>query len=869
MKWQFPTLQAVAASALVVLTGCAGEVTEQAAAPAAEAEIILRERSFIPDPGVETELSLAMESGTEPLVRGIIQFGAPLTPEGHRELDESGIVLYEYLGGNSYLAGFPAEAPLGAFAAFRWAGELRSADKLRPELAELDLQDWALDSVTGRVQLLVRFYPDVAAEQVSLELESVGVVGEPYGSANTWAVVADPELIGELAGLNGVISIEEGPLPFLPLGPNEGGRRVANTDAAQQSTFATLQPGYRNVSGLGIQIGICDSGVDQGHDDFDAITAAGNAGASRVYNQRVGSDDHGTHVASIAAGSGLNSANNGLPAFSLRGHAPRAGVGDYPQFGGNAQAFHDAIVNDGTDVTNHSYVQSMSVYNTRAIDLDLLVRGDGTDNNGNAIPAQPQVWAVGNNGTWAQYGDEEGYYAVFTSAKNTISVGSVDTRNGRLSDFSSRGPTFDGRIKPDVVAPGCLNSIANQDIIAADGGTQGYRGMCGTSMAAPVVSGIIALMMEEFTGGGGQLANVFPSTYKAILVQTARDMEKTAPYATEEFEDPDTQDTLLYHAGPDFSTGFGLVDADAARATIGDTHRWRQSSLGATGTTHRYCITVPTGSEELKVAIAWDDEPGSDQTAETAAKLVNDLDLELHSPTGATVLPWTLDPLPLTANPGDGAQDPITPADVVPARRDVDRRNNVEMANAFLPGAGTWRAEVSAFALPTGNTQPYSLASSHPIRPFCPIGPGDICVRYPWLCFDIVPNVCDRWPQVCEPIELPDRPPVGGPWIIDPRVPTPIDEICKYVLDCPGCEGRGWALCPGWEIAIDNLPPDAVVTIFTREGTIVAADTIRATSRVLRVDRGRAGEQYLIAFANRDGNPYPSMLKLRLDIRKR
>lgn len=852
-----------------MLTPCYAQIGRDKPSPQEVYEIKLLSRSFIPKPGIERPIAEKLKTTKRTKVHAIIQFHKPLSLEDHKLLNKLGIRLQEYLGANAYVSSVPKGTDMGAGnlkKLVRWGGSFKPEDKLKFSLSKREFYDWAIDKKTGKVKLLVQFFLDVDKETIISDLASLGLKGRRHGADNSWAVLVDKDKIEQLAKLNSVKLIQQGPIPFLPL--NDGGRRVANSNEAQQSTFNTPRPAFNKVSGSGIQIGICDSGVDENHQDFDQITAVGNPGASRVYNQRAGSGSHGTHVASIAAGNGFNSANNGLPAFHLRGHAPQAGVGDYGQFGGNAQLYHDAIVNDGTDVTNHSYVQSLTVYDAAANSLDLIVRGDATDNNGNPIPARPQVWAAGNNGDVAQYGNEEGYYAVFTSAKNTISVGGVDTRDRRLYKRTSLGPTFDGRIKPDVVAPGCTDRIAIPlvGIQAADNGTQGYTGMCGTSMAAPVVSGIIALMMEQFQDTYGNLADL-PSTYKAMLIHTAKDMVKTEEFASREFDNPDTTDPVLYHAGPDFATGYGLVDADAARDIVTRSEQWRESTINSTGTSHIWCISVPEGSDELKVVIAWDDEPGSTTTAEDTPKLVNDLDLELLAPGGAQFLPWTLDPLPLTANPGDGAQDPIQPSDVDPAYRGADHRNNVEMANVFLPKAGIWRAVVRGFNLPTGNAQPYSLVSSNRIIQWCPIAPPTFCKIFPQYCPLI--NICKRYPWVCDPkIELvPGIKPVDDIFVIDTRSPVPVREICKYVLDCPGCGGPGWSYCPGWQMDIHGLPKDAVVIIHNQVGKTLIEDKTKLASRTLKLERRRPGEEYFVLITDSKGNPFPKTLRLKLGIK--
>lgn len=533
-------------------------------------QIKLLSRSFVPKQGIEEDLSKILKITKRPRIHAILQFYKPLSLDEHKFIYESGILLQGYLGNLAYAVSIPKRFDLAADRIkklIRWAGTFRPEDKIKRALSKKEIYDWAFDKKTGKIKLLVQFFRDVDGKIVTEDLRSLELVGKRHGADNSWSVLGPLELIPELARLDSVRMIQQGPIPFLPL--NDRGREVTNSNEAQHANFSNPQLAFDKVSGRGFRIGICDSGVGQQHNDFFQINAVGNIGASRVYNQQIGGGNHGTHVASIAAGNGFNSVNYGLPAFNLRGHAPQAEIGDYGHFNGNAQSYYDAIVNDFTDLTNHSYVQSYAIYDAEATSLDLIVRGDGTDINGNPIPARPQVWAAGNNGTCAQYGDEEGYYAVFTSAKNTISVGSVDTIDRRLSNFSSLGPTLDGRIKPDVVAPGCADSIASPSvgIQAADSNSQGYTGKCGTSMAAPVVSGIIASMMEQFQNTYGNLPSL-PSTYKAMLIHTARDLVKAWKYATRDFDNPDIGDATIYHAGPDYSTGYGLVDAEMARDIV-------------------------------------------------------------------------------------------------------------------------------------------------------------------------------------------------------------------------------------------------------------------------------------------------------------
>lgn len=845
---------------VVLFVAGAAMAQEKASSPY---QVNLLGRSYVPPAGISSEVRSALKKGDTERIHVVLQFNEPLKGPDFKYLADAGIRLQGYLGGRSYHASIPRGL---AFEADRTAKMTRAAfvrqpsDKLKPDVARRSFEEWAVEKGGKQVKLLTEFFPDVPSETIRKEISRLEIAGQPYGAPNVWALLVDVGMIEKLAALDIVKTISTGPVPFMPL--NRGSRRLAATDAAQLATYDTPQPGFEFVSGDGIKVAICDSGVDENHDDFDAVDAAGAAGASRVYNTTAGSGSHGTHVASIAAGSGLNSASNGFPGFSLAGHAPQAMVGDYGQAGSSANSFSKIVLTDKSNVSNHSYVQTSSdFYDGSAVSLDTIVRGDATDTNGNKVPHRPQVWAAGNNGTSAQYGNEEGYYSVFTTAKNTISVGSLDTRDGRVSDYSSLGPTFDGRIKPDVVAPGCNDSIAapSAGIAAADDGTQAYTGKCGTSMAAPAVTGILATMMEAYTDAtGASVTKIRPSTFKAILVATADDREKPRAYPDREFNSPDTGKPLRYHAGPDFSTGFGLVDASQGRALIADVKRWKEASVASEGDVDTYCISVPAGTEQLKVVLAWDDEPGDSSTSETTPKLVNNLDLTLTEPgTGTVYQPWTLDPLPLTATPGDGSADPIALADLKPAYRGVDDRNNVEMASVFLPAAGTWRVRVKAKSLPNGNTQRYSLAASHQFRTYC--GRGTLCQLFPWICVEAVVDV------VLDPgVKFVD----GDRFVIVPNDPVPVDRICQYVIDCPGCDGPGWSYCPGFRIEMDELPPDVVVTLITSEGEVMARDAGGAKTRVLTADRITPGDEPFLLFTDAKNEPYGKELMPRIRVGK-
>ena len=691
--------------------------------------INLANRSFIPKErnGLrEASKSLSDADSDLGVIHGLIQFKEPLTREDHTELLEDNIKLLEYLGGTTYLASVPLDSELilqplsdesNIAQLTRFTAPLLLEDKIESELYQ-DLR--TLDGEDKLIKVLVKFYNDIDVSYVESKFKEMGIELFIYVGNNSYEIEAKESLIEEVALLNGVQAIEFGLTPFQPI--NDGAREDSHTDTVQQIKVNGETIAYDGLTGKGIRIGIADTGVDDNHKDFRVLNDDGSLGASRVNPSRTdnNADGHGTHVASIAAGNGFNSNS-----IDLRGHAPNAEIGAYGQLGNLVMLYHRTIVDNHTHVTNHSYVHTSKGYRQEAASLDKIIRGDEIASGKNVpIPSLPQVWAAGNNGLRSKYGRREGYYSLLSPAKNSISVGSIDTRDGRLSDLSSLGPTLDGRIKPDLVAPGCNDSIAGKGIQAAKRGSQSYTNLCGTSMAAPVVTGIIALMMEAYIDtfgleNGSWAPPIAPSTYKAILIHTATDLVKTEAYKDREFENPDTGEAVIYYEGPDFATGWGLVNADSATKVITKETLWEEGEISFQEDDNAQCLDfkVLAGESEVKVTIAWDDEAGSVTTPVTDSKLVNDLNLELISPDGTVIFPWTLTALPVAEDPTSGDLDPIKTQHIQKAVRGVDHNNNVEMVSSADPSEGQWQARISglssSFLTLNNNIQKYSIVGSH------------------------------------------------------------------------------------------------------------------------------------------------------------
>ncbi|MFV2072114.1 MAG: S8 family serine peptidase, partial [Thermoanaerobaculales bacterium] len=296
----------------------------------------------------------------------------------------------------------------------------------------------------------------------------------------------------------------------------------------------------------------------------------------------------------------------------------------------------------------------------------------------------------------------------------------ADNANG-LGAFSSRGPTNDGRIKPDIVAPGIAVISTRTDVnqayeqwgvcsIPAAQQTY-YMTMGGTSMANPLTAGAAVLVRQYYvdgwhangsviTNGAAVPADGFqPSAalVKATLINGAWDMNP-GQYASPQEIPPgwDSPRDL-----PNNAEGFGRVDLERSlfpgSGWADDANRVMQvndvSPGLQTGQNDSFTFNVTSNANPLIVTLVWTDPFGA---VSAGTELVNDLDLTVTAPDGTTVY------YPNRLNYTGGT---------------ADRKNNVEQVKVTSPAVGIWSIDVAGFNVP-GNvqagstTEPYALVIS-------------------------------------------------------------------------------------------------------------------------------------------------------------
>jgi len=262
-------------------------------------------------------------------------------------------------------------------------------------------------------------------------------------------------------------------------------------------------------TGEGIKIAIIDTGIDYNHPDLGGCFGDGCkvVGGYDIYNQDEDPMDdhgHGTHVAGISTSEDGNQ-------VGLKGIAPNASLYAYKVLDSGGSGYMDGVI-EGIEraVLDEVDVISMSLGGSGNPDDAVSTATDNAVDSGVVV-----VIAAGNSGS--------SYNTIKSpaTARKVITVGATYKKNydgsywgeldpleDQVTGFSSRGPVIGntyGLVKPDVVAPGAIICASRYDSIFPEGENEYYYPcvdedhvqLAGTSMSAPIVSGVVALLLEK------------------------------------------------------------------------------------------------------------------------------------------------------------------------------------------------------------------------------------------------------------------------------------------------------------------------------------------------------------------------------------
>lgn len=658
----------------------------------------------------------------------LVQFVGPVKPEWLAAVKKAGGEVVDNQSGFTVVVrATPGQvAAIAGLPEVRWAGHL-------PPAARVDVGTAPAPAPPRTKflpeTLTVEFFTPREARRARADVRALGLRIVSDSAAAGVLVVQQPEQtaaahqrqLDALAQVHGVRMVRRRAVNRIS---NDVAVGVVKGDPVSLSGVPTLD-------GSGETVGICDTGLDVGtttpaHPDFagrvKSVISYPITPDFAAYINNPGGDDgaadldsgHGTHVAGSAVGDGA--ASSALPGQApIRSMAYKArlvfqAVEQALDWKSPANLQHygryllAGIPTDLTTVFHAAYAKGVRIHSNS------WGGGDAGAYDSQCQQLDQFVWehqtmcivvAAGNDGSDAD-GDGKINLGSVTppgTAKNCITVGACENlrpnfdaetygawwpsdypvapyRNAPMADqpdqvvaFSSRGPTGDGRMKPDVVAPGTwiLSTKSTMLSPTATGwrpfpGSSKYFFMGGTSMATPLTSGAVAALRQHLKRDHG-VRSPSAALLKATLIAGADRLPGVAPAS----------------AVVDPHQGYGRIDLAAiAKPKAGVNLLLQQSRRLETGQSRSSTVTVNSSTEPLRVVLAYSDSPGP--------HLVNNLNLVVTAPDGTTYV---------GNQPVGGAPS-------------FDTTNNVEVVQVAQPATGDWTIDVIGSNVPQG-PQRYAL----------------------------------------------------------------------------------------------------------------------------------------------------------------
>ena len=569
--------------------------------------------------------------------------------------------IIDTLPDSALIVRLPTDDILGSFSLLeksehvRWIGELPIAWRVSQELVDL----------SGRGGIILDLDIVPTSDLNSIELLELEIDLKKLSNEITSRKICD-------AFLCQIKNIDASWMPVLAmdgriLSIHSSSVITIHNDNAKQLIGADfLLSNYPYLNGSGEILAISDTGIDDDHGDFNGRVRA-------IYNQ-FGPDNshqdrntgHGTHVTStlLGDGSGDSFTQGIVPAATFHFYQLEADSSGILARWGSLY-----------DMFSHSYQQNARIQTNSWGNVNLVGEYSSDSRSADSyLVNQPSFLVLFSAGDLGA----NGYESITPpgTAKNVLTIGSSTTGSygspsaGSVSSTSSMGTTLDGRIKPDLVAPGVMicSARANEAQFTdgescsssthSDSGNPLYMTLNGSSMSTAVAAGA-ATMVRQHLRETQSIVEPRSDLIRALLINGADDLGA-----------PDIPNSMEGWGQVNVSQTISPTSFNEDLTILYDTSRELKPG-------HSFIYTIESDStSKFDITLVWNDREGSAVANQSAPKLVNDLDLIVKSPSGEIYYGNNF----INGFSAIGGSS--------------DELNNVERFKSALPEVGTWSVEV-------------------------------------------------------------------------------------------------------------------------------------------------------------------------------